>query len=74
MFSKAQREGSSILRRAGASNHAQKNVLVARDTEFGGSSEIILVPSLIQQCLEEWVLEQSYFNDKPRVIFTHIHY
>lgn len=74
VFSKTRREGSSILRGAGAANHVKKDVFVARDAEFGCSGEIILVLSLIQQCLEEWVLQQTNFNNKPPVIFTHIHY
>jgi hypothetical protein len=42
---------------ASTANNIKENVLIARNAYFGASSEIIFILSLIQQCLEEWMLE-----------------
>lgn len=42
---------------AGAPNNTEEKVLVAWNTELRVSVEVIFFSSLVQQCLEKWVIE-----------------
>lgn len=42
---------------AGATNNTKEKVLVAWNTEFRVSVEVIFFSSLVQQCLEKWVIQ-----------------
>ncbi|KAL4325234.1 hypothetical protein GQ457_11G007820 [Hibiscus cannabinus] len=53
---------SAILQRVNrlnTTNDIKEEAFITRNAEFAISGETILVSSLIQQCLENWVLEQE---------------
>ncbi|EXC16195.1 hypothetical protein L484_024366 [Morus notabilis] len=57
----------------GTPNDVEEKALVAGDAEFGVSSgEVKLIASLVKQCLEERVIEQGDFDDKPLVVLAYI--
>ncbi|KAF8403084.1 hypothetical protein HHK36_011178 [Tetracentron sinense] len=71
--SKTQRD-PLVSRRVGAAKNAKENVLVAGDAKFGVGAELVLLLSLIEQCLKERMVEQANFDDKPLILFTYIDY
>ena len=58
-----------------APDDVEEKALVARDAEFGVSRrEVILVASFVKQCLEERVIEQADFDDKPFLLLPNVHH
>lgn len=56
-------------------DNVEEKALVARDGEFGVSrGEVILVASFVKQCLEERVIEQADFDDKPFLLLPNVHH
>jgi len=50
----------------------KKNVLVARDMEFGSIGESKHVLCMVQQGLEQWMAEYTYFDHKSLAILTNV--
>jgi len=53
--------------------NVKENVLIARDMEFGTTGESKHVLCMVQQGLEQWMAEYSYFDDKSLAILTNVH-
>jgi len=52
--------------------NVKENVLIARDMEFGSCGESKHVLCIVQQGLEQWMGECSYFDHKSLAILTNI--
>lgn len=50
----------------------KENVLIARDMEFRIIGESKHILCMVQQGLEEWMVEYTYFDDKSLAILTNI--